>query len=68
MRFKEYIARQLIGKTLHFKCDCLTLPLDHDGIIKDYEIVSGEIVWKVLINGKLISIGENHPSLIVLEI
>lgn len=65
MRFKEYIARQLIGKTLHFKCDCLLLPLDHDGLVKDYEIVDGEIVWKVLINDKLISIGENHPKLFI---
>ena len=65
MRFKEYIARQLIGKTLHFKCDCLLLALDHDGLVKDFEIVDGEIVWRVLINDKLISIGENHPKLFI---
>ena len=63
MRFKEYIGKQLIGKTIHFKCDCLMLSLVHDGIVKDFEIVDGEIVWKVLVGDKLLSIGENHPGL-----
>lgn len=65
INFKNFIAEQLIGKKLHFKCDCL-FPLDHIGVIKDYEIVNNEIVYVVDVNNKLIKIGENHPKLQVL--
>lgn len=64
INFKQYIAKQLIGKRLHFKCDCL-IPLDHMGVISDYEIINNEIVFIVVINGKPIKIGENHPNLMV---
>lgn len=67
MNFKEYIAQQLLEKKLHFKCNCL-FPIDHDGVIKDYFIDGNEIVFKVLIGDKLISIGENHPNLIINEV
>lgn len=60
--FKQYIAKQLIGKKLHFKCDCL-FKIDHIGIIKDYEIKANEIIFIVDVNGKIIKIGENHPNL-----
>ena len=36
-----------------------------DGIIKDYEIVDGEIIFKVLVGNKIINIGENHPKMMV---
>lgn len=65
INFKNFIAEQLIGKKLHFKCDCL-FPLNHIGIIKDYEIVNNEILYIVEVNNKLIKIGENHPKLQVL--
>ena len=65
--FKNYIAQQLIGKKLHFKCDCL-FPLDHTGIIKDFEISNNELVFLVDIEGKIIKIGENHPNLYIAEI
>lgn len=65
--FKRYIAKQLIGKKLHFKCDCL-FKIDHIGIIKDYEIKANEIVFIVDVDGKIIKIGENHPNLQVIAI
>ena len=64
--FKSYIANSLLGKRLHFKCDCL-LGLDHVGIIKDFEMVTNEIVFIVDIDGKIVRIGENHPNLYVEE-
>ena len=60
--FKAYIAKQLIGKKLHFKCDC-TFKLDTKGIIKDFKISNNEIIFIVDVDGKLIKIGENHPNL-----
>lgn len=62
--FKIYIAKQLVGTSLRFKCDCV-FPMDIEGIIKDYEIVDGEIIFKVLTGSKMISIGENHPKMMV---
>ena len=64
--FKSYIANSLLGKRLHFKCDCL-LRLDHIGIIKDFEMITNEIVFIVDVDGKIIRIGENHPNLYVEE-
>ena len=65
--FKHYIAKQLIGKKLHFKCDCL-FKIDHTGVVKDFEITNNEIIFIVDVNGKLIKIGENHPNLQVIAI
>lgn len=62
--FKDYIGESLKGHKLRFKCDCL-VPLDVTGTIKDYEIISGEIIFIVDVNGKIIKIGENHPNLYV---
>jgi hypothetical protein len=67
MTFKDYIASEMIGKKLHFKCSCL-VPLDHDGVIVGYNISSNEIVFDVEVNGKIITIGENHPGLEITEI
>ena len=65
--FKEYIAEQLKGKRLHFKCDCL-FPFDTEGIIKGYAIEGNEIIFSVEVNGKIINISENHPKLKVEEL
>ena len=65
VKFKDYIAKQIVGRKLHFKCDCL-FPLDHIGVIKDYEIVNNEIIYIVDIEGRIIKIGENHPNLQVI--
>lgn len=64
--FKSYIADKLIGKRLHFKCDCL-LGMDYVGIIQDYEFILNEIIFIVDVNGKIVRIGENHPNLYVEE-
>ena len=63
---KSYIARQLIGKRLQFKCDCI-IKLDVKGTVVDYSIVDDEILFIVDVNGKIIKIGENHPNLTVIE-
>ena len=63
-QFKTYIAKQLVGTSLRFKCDCV-FPMDIEGTIKDYEIVDGEIIFKVLTDNKIISIGLNHPKMMV---
>ena len=65
--FKDYIAKEFIGRRVHFKCDCL-FPLDHVGVIKDYEINNNEIVFIVDVDGKIIKIGENHPNLQVIQL
>lgn len=66
MQFKEFIAKQLIGKRLHFKCNCL-FPIDSIGRIVGYNISGNELIFKVEINGKIIDISENHPKLFVEE-
>ena len=63
-QFKTYVAKQLVGTSLRFKCDCV-FPMDITGTIKDFEIVDGEIIFKVLTEGKIISIGINHPKMMV---
>ena len=68
MDFKDFIAKQLIRKKLHFKCDCL-IPMDFHGVIIDYEIINNEIVFIVKTNdNRLIKIGENHPNLNIIEL
>lgn len=62
--FKSFIAKQLIGKELHFTCDCL-VPINIRGEIKDYEILNNEIVFIVDVKGRLVKLGENHPNLMV---
>jgi hypothetical protein len=63
--FKEYIASQLIGKTLHFKCDCV-FPLDVIGYVQYVEVTKeGEFIYTINSNGKMIKIGSNHPNMAV---
>ena len=59
---KQYIAQQMIGQTLRFKCECL-MPFDVVGRIIDYEIAESEIIFTVDVKGKLMQIGTNHPKL-----
>lgn len=67
MDIKSYIATQFIGKKYHFKCDCL-FSIDVIGVIKDFEIISNEIIFIVDVDGKIIKIGENHPKMTIEEI
>lgn len=64
IKFKDYIAHQLIGKSLHFKCNCI-FPLDTIGKIINYELIGNEIVFLVDVGDKQIKIGENHPNLYI---
>ena len=65
---KSYIANSIIGKKLHFKCDCL-LNIDVIGTVKDWSLYQGEIIWDVYTDsGKLIKIGENHPNMFIDEL
>lgn len=67
IKFKDYIASQLIGKIFRFKCECL-IPFDIIGTIRDYELNNNEIVFIIEYNNKTIKIGENHPNLLIEEI
>ena len=64
---KDYIAKLMIGKKFHFKCDCI-VSMDLIGVIKDYEIINNEIIYLVESKGKILRIGENHPKLHVKQI
>lgn len=59
---KDYLAKQMLGKRLHFHCDCI-VSMNVDGIIRDYELNGNEIIFIVDVDGKLIKIGENHPNM-----
>lgn len=64
---KEYIARQFISNTYRFKCDCL-VPLDINGVVKDYKISGNEIVLLVESQSRLLHIGLNTPNLYIEEL
>lgn len=65
---KSYMADCLVGKKLHFRCDCL-LNIDLIGEVKGWSLSHGEIIWDVYTsNGKIIRIGENHPNMEIEEV
>lgn len=65
---KTYMADTLVGKRLHFKCDCL-LNIDVVGVVKGWSLYQGEIVWDVYMDsGKIVKIGENHPNMFIDEL
>lgn len=64
---KTYIAQQFLNKRYHFKCECL-IPLDFVGEVKDYNIEQDEILLYVELNNRLITIGLNHPKLMIEEV
>ena len=67
IRFKDYIAQQLIGKKIHLKCECL-MPFEMDNCkIVGYELNNNEIVFLVDNEGKIVKIGENHPKLFMID-
>lgn len=61
---KDFIGDSLVGKTFHFKCDCL-FSFDIIGTIVDYEIKDNTILFSVSESqtGKLITIDLNQPNL-----
>ena len=42
--FYDYVAKQLVGKKVHFKCNCI-VGLDVTGVCVSYEIAKTEIVF-----------------------
>ena len=65
---KTYIAEGLVGKRMHFKCDCL-LNIDVVGVVKGWSVYQNEILWDIYTdNGKTIKIGENHPNMNIEEL
>lgn len=64
---KKYIGEQFVGKSYHFKCDCI-VPLDLTGTVVDYEISNNEIILLVQHNSKIIHVGLNAPSLLIEEV
>ena len=64
---KEYMAKQMIGHHLKFRCDCI-VSMNTEGVIKDYSIVDNEIIFLVQVGTKIIKIGENHPKMKVTKI
>lgn len=65
---KSYMANALVGKHLHFKCECL-MNIDVVGVVKGWSQYHDEIIWDICTDdGKIISIGENHPNMNVEEI
>lgn len=63
---KEYIAKLFIGKTFHFKCDCV-IAIDVTGEVKDANTIGNEIVLLVDNGERLIHIGLNSSSLVIEE-
>ena len=60
---KTYIADSLVGKRVHFQCECI-MNIDVKGIVRDWSLYQDEIIWNVFLdNGKMIKIGENHPNM-----
>ena len=66
IQIKEHIAKQFIGRTYRFKCDCI-VPFDIIGTVKDYELTGNEIILLVESSGKIVHIGVNTPSLYIEE-
>lgn len=65
--FKKYIAQQLVGQTLRFKCECI-FAMDIIGSVEDVEIKNDEFLYTVNCNGKLITIGSNYPNMEIEQI
>ena len=67
INIKDYIGKLFVGKSYHFKCDCI-ISIDIKGIVKDFEISNNEIILLVEYNNKIIHIGLNTPSLLIEDI
>lgn len=68
-RLKDVLAKQMVGKTLKFHCNCIAFN-DIVGTVVGYYTLSNEIIFKVSrsTDGKIFDIGENHPSMEVEEL
>ena len=65
---KSYVADSLVGKQIHFKCDCV-MDIDVVGEVRGWSIYNDEILWDIYTDsGKYIKIGENHPNMMIEEL
>lgn len=64
--YKDWIAEQLKGKKVRFRCDCI-VPLDVIGVVVGWSRVSDEIVYQVKVEGtpKIVRVGENTHNLMI---
>ena len=62
VKYKEWIADQLRGKKVRFKCDCL-VQMDITGTVVEADTSKNEIVYTVNAGGRFVKIGENTPKL-----
>lgn len=60
--YKEWIAEQLLGKKVRFKCECL-IAMDITGKVVEADVSKNEIVYTVESDGRYVKIGENTPKL-----
>lgn len=60
--FYDYVAKQFVGKKIHFKCDCI-VGLDVTGLCIGYETSKTEIVFIVDTGNRRIRVGSNTPKL-----
>lgn len=62
MKYKDYIAKYMLGKKFRFYCDCL-IKLDITGIVTKYSINGSEIIYLIETEKGPVKIGENTPNL-----
>ena len=67
MNYKDYIANILLGKKVRIVCDCI-IKLDVCGMISDYEVRDGEIIYYINTGDRVVKIGENTPKLQIEDI
>lgn len=67
VNWNEFLFKILKGKKLRFKCECL-IPFDIEGGVIDYKLNNNEYILVVDVNGKIIQIGTNTPSLKIEEV
>lgn len=60
--FDTLVYSQMIGKRVHFKCDCL-FPIDFIGTVIGFKLNDGVLSYEVLNNDKTIYIELTHPNM-----
>lgn len=62
VKYKEFVANQLLGKTVRFMCDCI-VKMDITGKVVDWAQTGSEIVYSVNTDGRIVKVAENTPKL-----
>lgn len=65
---KEYLCSLIVGKTLHFKCNC-PIAFDERGIVKSFQQAGHDIILYVerVPDKKMFTITLNSPGLVISE-